>query len=803
MTLSIIIVSWNVRELLKRCLESIQSFAPSFPFEVIVVDNGSRDGSPEMIRESFPSVNIIVNQDNRGFAAACNQGIAVSTGSICFFLNPDCEITAGALDTLMAAFESDEKIAGAAPRVLNGDGSLQRSIARFPSIASQLLIFFKLNHLFPHLPVLRHYRWDDFSYDDHIHNAEQPMGAGLGVRRSTLSECGNFDERFFIWYEEVDLCKRIHDKGYRIVYNGASTIVHQSGRSFAQVGVFAKQVAVFTSARQYLEKHFGLKATILTLPMRLFTALVGAFLPPFPGRSTDVWTRYRYLVVRTFVLLALAEALSFAGYFSDQVRVLGFCALTLATFGISLVRLEYGLWIALSELIVGSKGYLFSFPVSDGFAVSIRMGIFIAIGLAWIVHVLRSRRTGEQVGTVIYSRVFRGLVLLGFFYFAGVIHGLLRHDPLLVFKDANGWLAFLLIIPLYDAIRSREQVIKLFAVASGALLAQTVKIFGVFYIMTHKGFGFDLVYSVYRWVRTTGVGEVAQMSDHFTRIFFQSQVYAVVALFVAFAYLVHSVRSQKTAHPLKLGRVFWIFFTLLLASILLSLSRSFWIAIVIVGIGFVACTIRESKQRWRVLLSSVWRVAIAKGAAIMLIAGIAFFPLPSGDLGLDFGAFAKRFRDFDSEAAARSRWALAPVLVQTIRENSLLGYGFGKTVTYTSYDPRVRERDAAGTFTTYTFEWGYLDQWIKLGFFGLLSLLFFLWCVLSTGWKAVRDARVRPGRDQPFLIGLWFGVLAVAVIHIFTPYLVHPLGIGILIIAMLCFERFTNPPDTHSRIPAQ
>ncbi len=777
MKVSIIIVSWNVRHLLSRCLESIEKNRPSFPVEVIIVDNGSDDRTPEMIRERFPSVKLIVNSDNRGFAAACNQGIAVAAGEYCFFLNPDTEVSPGAIETLAKTLDDTQNAAIVASKILNSDGAVQKSIERFPTLLSQLLRFFKLS---------RFSKEDlQFNYEGGVQDVEQPMGAALMIRKFVLRELGNFDERFFIWFEEVDLCKRASDRGFRILYQPAAVITHQRGTSFAQHDVLSRQVMFYTSCRQYLEKHFGARASLPTLPMRLFTGVAGLFLPPFRGRRVDIWSAHRHIVTRTVALLIVIGALSFFGHFSDTIRAAGFLAIVLAAFVTSMMRLEYGLAIAFTELIVGSKGYLFSFPISDHASLSVRMGIFGAVMLAWLISICQKR---TQAFSFRRSHFFPATLLVAAFFLYSLVTGFAANDRSLVFSDANGWLYALIILPLYDAIRTREHLVRLLAGAAGAFAAQTFLVFSILYVMSHKGFGYDIQYSLYRWVRTTGLGEITQMSDHFYRIFLQSHIYAVAALFILCVYLCIAIRSRTIGTPMKLGRVFWIFFVGTLASLALSLSRSFWIAIAVAGVTMIGVFLFTA-ERLRILSALAWRGITASILALLLIAGIAFIPIPSGENGIGFDALRDRFEDLGSESAAASRWELLPALASAIQTHPFAGYGFGKTVTYQSHDPRVLEVNPSGEYTTYAFEWGYLDFWLKLGVFGLLAIFFLLYQLLTVGWRAAWNIRSTSIREHALLLGVWLAILTLAIVHIFTPYIVHPLGIGILMLAMRCFER--------------
>jgi len=259
--LSIVIVSWNVKEDLARCLGSIEQYPCSRRFEVIVVDNASEDGSAEMVRRDFGQVKLIQNGENRGFAAANNLGIKQSQGRYVLLLNPDTSVHAGALDTLVGFLDENQDVGICGPRLLNEDGSTQPSVRRFPTLPGILHCF----TIFRFIPVFRwHYRrWmmRDFKYDRQ-RDVDQVMGAALLVRRSVLDELGGMDEAFFMYYEEVDLCYRAKQAGWRIVFLPEAVITHTGGRSTGQIPV-KRRIMTLRSVLTFLRKHRGRGSTRL------------------------------------------------------------------------------------------------------------------------------------------------------------------------------------------------------------------------------------------------------------------------------------------------------------------------------------------------------------------------------------------------------------------------------------------------------------------------------------------------------------------------------------------------------------
>lgn len=263
--LSIVIVNWNVRELLGRCLASLlQGQAPAAggcfaladgrTFEVLVVDNASTDGSAEMVRQAHPQVQVIENA-NRGFAAGNNVGIARSRGRYVMLLNPDTEVVGAALATLLDYMDAHPDVGVVGPRLLYGDGRPQSSRRRFPTPLTGFFESTLLQQWFPRNPWLARYYVLDRP-DDAESDVDWVVGAAMMVRREAMEQAGPLDEGYFMYSEEMEWCRRIKAQGWRVVYLPAATVVHHEGRSSEQV-VAARHIHFQTSKLRYYRQVHG------------------------------------------------------------------------------------------------------------------------------------------------------------------------------------------------------------------------------------------------------------------------------------------------------------------------------------------------------------------------------------------------------------------------------------------------------------------------------------------------------------------------------------------------------------------
>lgn len=429
----------------------------------------------------------------------------------------------------------------------------------------------------------------------------------------------------------------------------------------------------------------------------------------------------------TILLIFVADVASFFASFNPIATSALAVVIAVVAFALSIVRLDLALLVVIAELVHGSLGHLFEIHLPGGHEIPLRMLLFGAVMLGWLICIAFRRYhffvDRQKSVTCIFA------VLLGVAGYGAAV-GMARGNPLsAIISDGNAYAYLLLLLPLRSVMRRFPDFKKralAVVVASAAMTAMLT-------LAIHLLYRADLsaLRDVYVWIRDWGLGQVTP-PDHaaFNRIFFQSHVWVLLAMLL-------------TTNPLVAG--------VMLSVIFLSFSRSLWLG-AIATIPFFPVRYLKS--------------AVVAAIIVLLIAPAA--------VGL-----AGERSNITTEPAAASRWSLLPVLWSAIEEHPIVGHGFGSTLTYETKDPKLIAEYGTSQFTTYSFEWGYLEQWFKMGIFGLAALLALLTALGLKIWRFKGDLRQ----------GLLVGLLALAVVHIASPYLNHPLGLGFLLLADL----FTEP----------
>lgn len=263
MDLSVIVVNYNARELLKGCLQSIYDNTRGINFEVIVVDNASRDGSGDAVSENFPQVKLIKNQENVGFGRANNIGLAIAEGEHILFLNCDTKVTRPYLEDMVATARKKSGLGalGVALYSSEYDSEPQPCYGQFPSLWQFLRWYTFVGNLFP-LPAKKN-RMNSGECGN-PEKTDVVSGACLFIPKKVINDVGVFDEKFFMYFEEFDLCRRIKKAGYDVYFDPSKKIIHYGNKSAESPEFLAQKNSVLKqSILRYLKKHHNLLAYLI------------------------------------------------------------------------------------------------------------------------------------------------------------------------------------------------------------------------------------------------------------------------------------------------------------------------------------------------------------------------------------------------------------------------------------------------------------------------------------------------------------------------------------------------------------
>lgn len=253
-TVSLIIVTYKTEpDILRACLMSLAG-AREVALEIFIVDNANDQKITRFVHEILPDATVMVNTDNRGFARAVNQGMRAATGKYILLLNPDTIVPPMAIKKMVDHLDTDTEVGIASCIIRYPSGELQESIRRFPKLADQLAILLKLPHIFKHLGVVDKYMMRDVD-PLKTQDVDSIMGAFMFITRAVVDKIGYLDERYFIWFEEVDYCKMAVDAGFKVRHYADVEVIHHKGHSFDKVATIQKQKWFRQSLWAYMKKH--------------------------------------------------------------------------------------------------------------------------------------------------------------------------------------------------------------------------------------------------------------------------------------------------------------------------------------------------------------------------------------------------------------------------------------------------------------------------------------------------------------------------------------------------------------------
>jgi N-acetylglucosaminyl-diphospho-decaprenol L-rhamnosyltransferase len=249
---SIVILNWNTRDLLVRCLSDVNQAIGGLDAEVLVVDNASSDGSQALVRERFPQVKLVANRENAGFAKGNNQGLTISNGRYALLLNSDAFASPGAIQAMVKLADSQPRAGIVGAQLINADGSFQASYTPFPNLWRELLILSGLGRLM----YGRWYPSRGPEEDKGPQIVDYVEGACLLVRRKAFEEVGGLDEAYFMYAEEVDWCYTMRAKGWQVWYQPAAKVTHLGGGS-SRNRPFQREADLYRSRVRFFRKHYG------------------------------------------------------------------------------------------------------------------------------------------------------------------------------------------------------------------------------------------------------------------------------------------------------------------------------------------------------------------------------------------------------------------------------------------------------------------------------------------------------------------------------------------------------------------
>jgi GT2 family glycosyltransferase len=259
--LSVVIVTYNVKALLRNCLRSVFASRVPFPFEVCVVDTGT-DGSAAMVRAAFPEVTVVEAPDNPGFAAANNLGLRRSRGAYCLLLNPDTELPPHALAETVAVLDGDPSIGILGPKLVRADGALDLACRRsFPTPRNALFHYLGLSRILPRVALFGEYNLT-YKDPDRAYDVDAVTGAFMLIRRQTLEQIGLLDETFWMYGEDLDLCWRSRAEGWRTRYHPTVRVLHLKGQSSRRRPLVCTY-EFFRAMHLFYQKHYAQRSSPL------------------------------------------------------------------------------------------------------------------------------------------------------------------------------------------------------------------------------------------------------------------------------------------------------------------------------------------------------------------------------------------------------------------------------------------------------------------------------------------------------------------------------------------------------------
>jgi len=503
------------------------------------------------------------------------------------------------------------------------------------------------------------------------------------------------------------------------------------------------------------------------------------------------------LILKITAICILFYILSFLAYLFPILNSIIFWVIIIGTFALAIKKLEYGVFIVLTELFIGVKGYLFSFDFGGRFVLSIRIALFAMVFLIWLIKKAKTFEAGKY--NFLYSKFFIPFSILTIFILIGFSTGLVNGNfAKNIFFDANGYFYLAFIFPIFDIIHNKLKVRKLIQYLVAGSIAISILTFYVSigftimhqearpgmagaksteqtleseeageFMISHSIFAKEELLSraffrnldtpkpyIYRWTQDTGMGEISYLTGPFFRFFSAGQLYsALVFIFLLAKFL------QNKKIELK-NNIFQLIVAAFCGlAVITGFSRSLWI-----GVVFALIFLLFNISKKRALKIALYGIGII--SIIIIIFG-TLLPQIYDLVGNRVGSIFQP----KTEAAASNRYNVLTPAFEKIKQHPILGSGFGTTIEYTSV-----AFEKYGTVRVFSFEWAYLDTIIEIGILGLLAYIWFLYSIFKDGYKT------KEPDNKKLVICFLAGIVLILFTNITTPFLNHPLGIGFVLI---------------------
>ncbi|RJQ33232.1 O-antigen ligase domain-containing protein [Candidatus Parcubacteria bacterium] len=479
------------------------------------------------------------------------------------------------------------------------------------------------------------------------------------------------------------------------------------------------------------------------------------FISAKKGHKWQIW----------LIVFILAELLSWLAFSFDWLNIFLLVLLAIITGILVFLKPNFALYIPLAELFWGSLGHSWQYNFLNTRLVVFSV-VLLVFGLRNIFKIKNLKILKDKRLLILYLFLLAGFA-------GGLISSFYNNYPLVdIFKDANSYL-YLFYLPVWYEVYQKKYLPNIIYILQAAALVIAVKTLVIFNIFVHDYQFLDTI-SIYKWIRDTRTGEITPFANNFVRVFMQSQFYVLAAWLVT---LIKYIKNFKNKNNFLLLSVFS-------AALLISLSRSFWLAWVLALLMlFVGVFLYQRKLPHFYIFLAIIGVLLSG-----FILTDILYNLPRWN---SLNIFTQRSVD-SSEAALSSRQALLPVIWGAIKEKPVLGYGFGKELTYKSSDPRIKNiSNPEGYHTTYAFEWGWLDQWLKAGIIFVACFIGWVLLVYIRSWQLITHY------PETAFIAISF-LTCVVFAHIFSPYLNHPLGLGMLMFLTIFVSKYAQQSQDYN-----